>query len=104
MYVCHKKGPNGRPTYDRAGFQLDWKKVDEWMKPQAFNKSRMVNGMNRVVERMRKEEEMQREAFFVDGKGPKGRCDIPVYTKDHISKDLQVPWHQINAKRISEWQ
>jgi hypothetical protein len=29
LYRCHKKGPDGSPTYDSAGFQLDYKKVEK---------------------------------------------------------------------------
>lgn len=56
LQVCHKKGPNGSPTYDEAGFQLDWHKVDKWMKPQAYNKGRMVRGMNRAIDEAQREE------------------------------------------------
>jgi hypothetical protein len=70
LHVCHKKGRNGSPTYDEAGFQLDWDKVDKWMKPQSYSKSRAVNGMNRALERAAKEEKLTYEAFFIDGKGP----------------------------------
>ncbi|KAM0543653.1 hypothetical protein ACHAO7_009275 [Fusarium culmorum] len=34
LHKCHQKGPNGSPTYDSAGFQLDYKKVKDWMKPR----------------------------------------------------------------------
>lgn len=106
LHVCHKKGPNGSPTYDEAGFQLDWCKVDKWMKPTSYSKSRAVNGMNRALERAAKEEKTMYDAFFVDGKGPDNTssCQVTNYIKDHVSKDLHVPWHQIDAKRVSEWE
>lgn len=35
LHRCHRKGPDGSPTYDSAGFQLDYEKVAKWMKPVA---------------------------------------------------------------------
>lgn len=31
---CYKKGRNGSPTYEDAGFQLDYNKVCDWKKPK----------------------------------------------------------------------
>ncbi|KAI1346472.1 hypothetical protein F5Y01DRAFT_297839 [Xylaria sp. FL0043] len=108
LHVCYKKGPRGRPTYDTAGFQLDFKKVAEWMKPKPYNKSRMVGAMEKSVARRRREEQKVFEIFFVDGDGPDSdgilHTFVMEYVKDHISKDLGVPWHQIDAKRAREWQ
>ncbi|RGP77167.1 hypothetical protein FLONG3_4682 [Fusarium longipes] len=33
LHKCRKKGPNGSPTYDNVGCQLNYEKVAEWMKP-----------------------------------------------------------------------
>ncbi|KAF4463719.1 Adenine nucleotide alpha hydrolase [Fusarium albosuccineum] len=105
LYVCHKKGPNGSPTYDDAGFQLDYDKVAKWMKPTAYNKKAMVNGMNRRLEEDAKEVKAMTESFFIDGKGPGGghTSDYKFYLQDHVSKDLGVPWHQIDSKKVAEW-
>lgn len=35
---CNQKGREGSPTYDSAGFQLDFNKVENWMKPTSYNK------------------------------------------------------------------
>jgi len=106
LYVCHKKGPKGSPTYDSAGFQLDYDKVVKWMKPVAYNKKRMVNGMERHLEEQAKEDEAMINSFFVDGKHPgKYKGDEYMhFLKDHVSKDLGVPWHQIDSKRVKEWE
>jgi hypothetical protein len=53
LYRCHDKGREGSPTYDDAGFELDYEKVADWMKPQAYNKNKMIRGMERAVERLR---------------------------------------------------
>ena len=107
LYVCHKKGPHGAPTYDSAGFLLDFNKVDDWMKPKPYNKSRVMRGMEKSVERGDCEERILFEIFFVEDDNPRSRTNsfiIKDYVKDHISKDLDVPWHQIDAKRAREWQ
>ncbi|KAF4981705.1 hypothetical protein FZEAL_2507 [Fusarium zealandicum] len=105
LHVCHKKGRNGSPTYDSAGFQLDWEKVNDWMKPQAFNKKRMVNGMARHLDRAAKEEKAMFDVFFKDGKAPEGGRGTRTkdYLRDHVSKDLGIPWHQIDSKRVAKW-
>ncbi|TRX93446.1 hypothetical protein FHL15_005721 [Xylaria flabelliformis] len=108
LNVCYKKGPGGSPTYDSAGFQLDYDKVAEWKKPQRYNKSRIMKGMDRSLARAELEEREIFETFFVEGKG--AGADVGLkhiildYVKDHISKDLGVPWHQIGPKQAREWQ
>ncbi|KAI0020428.1 hypothetical protein F4780DRAFT_779549 [Xylariomycetidae sp. FL0641] len=110
LYICHKKGRHGSPTYDSAGFQLDWAKVDDWMKPKAYSKSRIVGGMEKRLEKGRQERRDMFSIFFVDdGKGP-SQHDIDFdpnldhYVKDHVSKDLGVPWHQIGPKELKTWE
>ncbi|KAI8651674.1 hypothetical protein NCS55_01413300 [Fusarium keratoplasticum] len=106
LHVCHKKGPKGSPTYDSAGFQLDYNKVAKWMKPVAYNKKRMVSGMERHLVEQAKEDEKMIKSFFVDGKHPgkyKGGKFMD-FLKDHVSKDLGVPWHQIDSKCVKEWE
>ncbi|KAM0190288.1 hypothetical protein ACHAPA_010760 [Fusarium lateritium] len=105
---CQKKGPDGSPTYDSAGFQLDYKKVEKWMKPVAYNKKYMVNGMERKLKKGEEEREAAYKAFFVDGKGPESDkgADTMIMDqlKDQVSKDLGVPWHQIDSKQMKKWE
>ncbi|KAF5680289.1 adenine nucleotide alpha hydrolase [Fusarium denticulatum] len=72
LHRCHRKGPDGSPTYDSAGFQLDYEKVAKWMKPVAYNKKSMVNGMERHLKRDEEETKKIYDCFFIDGKGPEG--------------------------------
>ncbi len=88
---CQKKGPNGSPTYDDAGFELDWRKVNDRMKPQRYNKNAIVNGMERMLARVQTEEEQIFEVFFVKGKAPYGALN---YVKDQNvegSRDPMAP-------------
>lgn len=106
LYVCFDKGPNGSPTYDRSGFELDYKKVAEWMRPQAYNKRSMVNGMERALEIGRQERKRMAEIFFVMGEAPENPdwARGENYWKDRVSKDLNIPWHKIGVKEFEEWE
>jgi hypothetical protein len=106
LHVCHKKGPDGSPTYDSAGFQLDWHKVDRWMKPKPYNKRAMIRGMERSVDKAQKDNRQMSEIFFEDGKPPIG-VDNHIYEhymKDHVSKDLGIPIHQIATAHFRDWE
>ncbi|KAI1075996.1 hypothetical protein F5B20DRAFT_345164 [Whalleya microplaca] len=106
LHVCHKKGRNGSPTYDSGGFPLDWNKVDQWMKPQAYSRSRAVKGMGRALAKGQSERDQMFNIFFADDKRPGGfeSSNVANYMKDQVSKDLGVPWHQIGPKHFVEWE
>lgn len=105
LYLCFDKGPNGSPTYDGSGFQLDYKKVANWMKPQRYNKRKMVSGMEKAVARRETEQEQMYRLFFTTKSlGDVGKdVDVTEYIKDHISKDLGIPYHQISSKQAQQW-
>jgi len=107
LHVCYEKGPNGSPTYDQSGFQLDYFKVAEWMKPKRINKNR--------AQRMRKQEKYTKKRaddldrmnalFFLGGQGPsKGENSyVELLIKDKVSKDLGMPFHRIGVAEVEEW-
>jgi hypothetical protein len=105
LYRCHDKGREGSPTFDLAGFQLDYEKVAGWMKPQAYNKGKMVRGMERRVEKAQSEEEQIFGLFFesTTKDSEKNSFVARDYVKDHVSKDLDIPWHQIKPKQVQLW-
>ncbi|KAI2616806.1 hypothetical protein GGR54DRAFT_608942 [Hypoxylon sp. NC1633] len=104
--ICLRKGRNGSPTYDAAGFQLDWRKVSESSRPRAYNKARIVKGMERSLDRHATERDNMYRLFFVDGQGPTDArpSDVVNYIRDHVSKDLGVPWHQIDSEKLVGWE
>ena len=106
LYVCYDKGPNGSPTYDKSGFQLDYHKVAEWMKPKPYNKNAMIRGMDRAVDQAQREEERMAEIFFEKGEAPAdaGMSTAANFWKDRVSKDLNVPWHKIGVPEFEEWE
>lgn len=105
MYVCLKKGPNGSPTYDKAGFRLDYHKVEKTMRPRAYNKKAIVDGMQRTLDREEKEAEKMSAIFFKGGKAPKGsegKYAIELL-KDKVSKDLGIAWHKVTSAKVEQW-
>jgi hypothetical protein len=105
LHCCYDKGREGSPTYDSAGFQLDYDKVAAWMRPQAYNKKKMVRNAERGVSKAKSETEQMFELFF--GKVPDDpdhiAHTIKHYVKDHVSKDLGIPWHQITPNHVKIW-
>jgi hypothetical protein len=104
LHVCFKKGPNGSPTYDKAGFELDYDKVAHWMKPQAYNKSKIMNSMNRAVNRAEDEKKRMAVMFFEPGAAPEGHGLDCNYWKDRVSKDLGIPFHKIGVEEFEKWE
>jgi hypothetical protein len=106
LHVCYAKGPNGSPTYDKSGFQLDYDKVADWMAPKPYNKGAVVRGMDRSIERWKKERKAMAEIFFEKGEAPSDDhfTEGDEYWKDRVSKDLGVPWHNIEVKHFEEWE
>ncbi|CZT45759.1 uncharacterized protein RSE6_06101 [Rhynchosporium secalis] len=102
----HEKGPNGSPTFDKSGFQLDYDKVANWMRPQAYNKARIMKGMGRAIEEGEKESRRMAELFFEKGEAPtefRDICNGSNYWRDRVSKDLNVPWHKVGVKEFEKW-
>lgn len=104
LYHCYDKGPQGSPTYDEAGFQLDYDKVAQWMKPQAYNKKRIMRGGQRSLARQQSDQEQMFRLFFQEIPKDNGMwITIKDYVKDYVSKDLNIPWHQINSEKVRLW-
>jgi hypothetical protein len=106
LYVCYDKGPNGSPTYDKSGFQLDYDKVKEWMKPRPYNKKKMMRSMDRALAKAQTEEEKMKAIFFEKGEAPEEHAH-PLVTsawKDRVSRDLQVPWHKVGVEEFEMWE
>ncbi|EXJ93897.1 hypothetical protein A1O1_02290 [Capronia coronata CBS 617.96] len=100
-----KKRPRGSPTYDAAGFELDYGKVADWMKPQPYDKERTMRGMDKAVEKARREKAGMAEIFFRRGPAPQDPGPLEVdFWKDRVSKDLGIPFHKIDAAAFEEWE
>lgn len=106
IYKCLAKGRGGSPTYDDAGFELDYDKVRKNMN-QAQSKHHMIRGTESALDTMEREENQMFELFFVDQRWKKNDEHDPLafmsYVRDRVSKDLGVPWHQIKPKQLESW-
>ncbi|KAF3002422.1 hypothetical protein E8E13_003668 [Curvularia kusanoi] len=103
LYQCYHKGREGSPTYDPAGFQLDYDKVCEWQKPKPYNKQRMIRGMDRAVEQAQSRRKQMASLFFIDPERAESGGIGEEYIRDHVSKDLGIPWHQIGPEQVQPW-
>ncbi|KUI57984.1 hypothetical protein VP1G_05318 [Cytospora mali] len=109
LYRCRDKGREGSPTYDCAGFQLDYDKVMGWFGGGAVSKKAMINGMTMAVSRAQSLEEKIAKAFFDDFEEARekilerSRMSIEL-AKDTISKDPGIPWHKIGHEEIDLWE
>ena len=60
-----------------------------------------------MLDEEEREEKELLKTFLVDPdkvyKGKVTPMEVENYIKDHVSKDLGVPWHQINLQRIKDW-
>ena len=65
LHVCYAKGPNGSPTYDKAGFELDYEKVAQWMKPVTRQQiKRSIPKQEKYFEKKREEDRRKFEIFL----------------------------------------
>jgi hypothetical protein len=73
-------------------------------KPQAYNKQKIMNRINRALERTDQE---IFDLFFVakwdDGTGSPDSVTVLDFVKNQVSKDLNVPWHQITTEQVQVW-
>ncbi|KAF5532179.1 hypothetical protein FMEXI_12576 [Fusarium mexicanum] len=63
--------------------------------------------VKRPRESKRRETKRIYDSFFIDGKGPEGEMgstQVMDQIKDQVSKDLGVPWHQIDPKQLKKWE
>ncbi|KAL1382630.1 hypothetical protein HDK64DRAFT_54007 [Phyllosticta capitalensis] len=105
-HLCASRGPDGPPTYDRAGYLLDYEKSLAFTRPTSYNKTSIVNGMDRAVNRSTKEQEQMAKLFFEPGAVPEDAGIRPTeanHWRDRVSKDLGVPWHEVGVERFQEW-
>jgi hypothetical protein len=74
------------------------------MKPQTYNKQKTVRGMDRAVDRAQREEDRIFELFFStkfkDEEQASMRYAVKKYVNDQVSKDLDIPYHQIGSEQV----
>lgn len=109
LHKCLAKGRAGSPTYDLAGFELDYDKVYAAING-VLDSEEEEEKHERYEEMLDQDEREEKElfkTFLIDpGKPYKGQVnpmEVENYIKDHVSKDLGIPWHQIDSQRTKDW-
>jgi hypothetical protein len=106
LHICFNKGPNGSPTYDRAGFQLDYDAVVHWMNPSYVCKPNYAKEDTSYDQQIRDWKRMAK-IFFEPGAAPTDRevlFRMSDYWRDRVSKDLGIPWHKVWVKDFEDWE
>ena len=95
--VCLRKGPQGSPTYDEAGFELDYDFVLKASgRPRPLGKRALKRLDEKLKEGERKKELM--EASEGEGsKFPMGAWD------DKVARDLGIAYHEVGIEEYEEW-
>ncbi|KAI5248604.1 hypothetical protein E4T43_01249 [Aureobasidium subglaciale] len=102
--IMEEKGPDGSPTYDQAGFEIDYEKYINGTS-RTYNKKSMIRNMDKAVDKAKSEEEQIFDLFFLPNEKPdedRARW-VKDYIKDQVSKDLDVPWHQVQPEHLKQW-
>lgn len=109
LYVCRGKGPDGSPTYDQAGFELDYDKVMDWFKPHPIRKPTLKQSerMHERFKQKHKDEKEMGRLFYKNGAAPEDSIKRPSCApdawKEKVGKDLGVLWHEIDLDDFREW-
>ncbi|KAK7535770.1 uncharacterized protein J3D65DRAFT_388806 [Phyllosticta citribraziliensis] len=107
-HLCASRGPNGPPTYDSAGYLLDYEKCSKVTQPSGVPRPsrKSWKAEEKRMEHDEQEALEMTQLFFEPGAAP-AKEDIQSAVIDHwrdrVSKDLGVPWHAIGLEQFREW-
>lgn len=75
------------------------------MKPQRYNKKKMIRDMDKHFDEAEKKKKTAFDYFFVEGYHPDKNNALKVENiiKDVVSKDLGVLYHQIGPQHFKQW-
>ncbi|KAL3425266.1 hypothetical protein PVAG01_02057 [Phlyctema vagabunda] len=69
VHVCFDKRPNGSPTYDESGFEIDYEKVANWSEPKAV-RNPTYKKIEAHFDKAGAAQKRAAELFFEPGKAP----------------------------------
>jgi len=97
---CLKKGPNGSPTYDRLGYELDYDKILAANKPPKRGAAH-----HKRVEKMMEQEAQERKRKCEIMRADPNRISAFTYMawEDCISRDLEIPYHKVTMQHFEDW-
>ncbi|KAL8751589.1 MAG: hypothetical protein Q9184_006023, partial [Pyrenodesmia sp. 2 TL-2023] len=97
VQVCLRKGPQGSPTYDEAGYELDFDYILKSVRPP---KRLGKRGLEQLREQ-RKEDERKKELMEVTEEQARklymGAMD------DKVARDLGIAYHEVGIEEYEEW-
>jgi len=99
LHECFDKGPNGSPTLDEAGYELDYNKVADWMKPSYV---RRPNWKRQAAYFARKKQEFNRKSELMHGEG-KDQQDIEQAWHEKVLKDLGKKHWTLSMEDWENW-
>lgn len=95
--VCLRKGPRGSPTYDEAGYELDFDFIlKSSRRPRRLGK----RGMKRLQEKQ-KEDERKKELMEVTEE--QARKFYMGAMDDKVARDLGIAYHEVGIEEYEEW-
>ncbi|KAM0724218.1 hypothetical protein Q7P37_000100 [Cladosporium fusiforme] len=111
-----KPKPNPRLTTPDLEFDFDRSQLRDprptpgrkarprWKKPRAYNKKSIVSNMDKALESGKSKDEQIATLFFKGGATEEAtNLFVMQYVQDQVSKDLGVPFHQIDPAQVKEW-
>jgi hypothetical protein len=95
-----KRGPKGPPIYDSQGFELDFKKVSQSMRPIS-KRSRNSKKYMKMLEDARAETKLMEG---ISGVPENGLCAMQrMAIQDRVARDLGVPYHKVGMEHYARW-
>lgn len=95
---CLNKGPNGSPTYDSLGYELDYHAIAaSTRRPRARSGKKYME----MLERERNEGDRKTELMGMN------RNEVSAFSmmawNDRVSRDLGIPYHKVKMEHFEEW-
>jgi len=95
---CLNKGPNGSPTYDSLGYELDYHAIAaSTRRPRARSGKKYME----MLERERNEGDRKTELMGMN------RNEVSAFSMmawdDRVSRDLGIPYHKVKMEHFEEW-
>ncbi|KAJ9286647.1 hypothetical protein C8Q69DRAFT_24403 [Paecilomyces variotii] len=97
--LCFLRGPNGPPTYDHLGYELDYHKV-----AGSFCR-RGRPGTQAYTDMLERDErEKNRKADIMGGPewNQRSAMTLMLWT-DRVARDLGIPYHKVKMEQFEEW-
>ena len=93
--ICLQKGPDGSPTYDKMGYELDYEYLKSLMDPDRLTID------NARCYRLRKHGEEKAKMMGLPERNPTKWPSNAM--DDRVARDLGIPYHEVGLDQYREW-